>query len=50
MIYLHYQLVGGSSVGITHSDVVLGRIVVIAVMTKETSPPYLVGCNTAVNM
>ena len=39
-IYLHYQLLGGSSVGLTHNDVVQGPIVVIAVMTEETSPPH----------
>ena len=49
-IYLHYQLFGGSSVGLTHNDVVSGPIVVIAVMTKETSPLHLAGCDAAVNV
>jgi len=39
-IYLHYLLLGGSSVGITHNDVALGLMFVIAVMTKETSPAF----------
>jgi hypothetical protein len=39
--YLHYQLLGVSSVGITHNDVVYGPIVVIGVMPKETSPPRI---------
>jgi hypothetical protein len=50
MIYLHYQLLGGSGVGITHNDIVLGPIVVIAVLTKETSPLHLAGYNAAVNV
>jgi len=49
-IYLHCQLLGGSSVGITHNDIVQGPIVVIAVMTKETSPPHLARSDAAVNV
>ena len=49
-IYLHYQPLRGSSVGITHNHVGEGPIVVIAVMSKETSPPHLVVCDAAVNV
>jgi hypothetical protein len=50
MIYLHYLLLRGSSVGITHHDVVYGPIVVIAVMRKKTSSMPLAGCDAAVNV
>ena len=49
-IYLHYHPLGGSSVGTTHNDVIYGPIVVIAVMTNETSPPHLAGFDAAVNV
>jgi len=49
-IYLHYQLLGGSSVSMTQNDVVSGPNVVIAVMTNETSPSHLAGCDAAVNV
>jgi len=49
-IYVYYQLLGDLSVAITHIDIVEGPIVVIAVMTKDTSLPHFAGCDAAVNV